>query len=142
MTVYNRYENRETGRVEWRRTVLGGTRVTGGSAVHWEDNRTAKSLTNGLRTVDIMIWYEAVADGGRTYLPPKAYAAVEPEHIDRYWTLTPGADRVAKGRAPEPAGPDALNDILLAEDDCATVTGVDTLDFGSPEMWHFEVSAK
>ncbi len=140
VTLYNHYENIETGQAEWRRTVLSGTRASGQDAVHWEDSRTAKSLTGGLRTADVMIWHSAAADGGKTYLPPKAYGATAPSDIGRYWTLTPGKDRILQGEGPEVSG--GMEALVREADGIATVTGVDDLRFGSPALWHFEVTTK
>lgn len=143
-TIYNRYQNAETRKEEWRRTVLSGRRaVGGGHAVHWENNRATNVITSGLAAADavsVMIWFSVTAEG-RTYLPPMEYAALSPAEVGRYWTMTPGHDRLLKGVGPAVDGDITIGKIA-ARDGCITITSVDAMDFGRPHMHHWEVSGK
>lgn len=139
VTIYNKYRNRTSNKEEWLRTVLTGRRAGGRDAIHWEDNRAANVIASGLTTADaveVMIWH-TVDTGGKTYLPPKAFAALSPEDAIKHWTLAP-QDRLLKGAAPD----GTLNDILPYCDAEITITSVDAMDYGSDAMRHWEVSGK
>lgn len=138
-TLFNQYKNLETNAVEFRRTLLSGERRPGKPAVHWENNKATNVIASGLTTADavnVMIWFSVDAEG-KTYLPPKAYAALPPEALDQHWTLAP-QDRLVKGDVPDAP----INDIVALYDDVTTITSVDTMDYGSPAMQHWEVSGK
>lgn len=142
-SLYNRYENHETGKVEWHRTLLSGTRSGGKPAVHWEDNKAVNVITSGLASADavtVMIWFSVEAEG-KTYLPPSEYAALPPTGVDGYWTLTQGQDRLLKGKGPE-IDADKTISAVAQRDGCITITSVDTMDYGHPRMHHWEVSGK
>lgn len=137
VTIYNQYRNRATNTVEWLRTVLTGQRAGGRDAVHWEDNKATNVIASGLATADavnVIIWFSADADG-KTYLPPKAFAALSPEAASLHWTLAP-QDRMVKGVTT------GTIDAAMAGDAAATITSVDTMDYGSEAMRHWEVSGK
>lgn len=134
-TLYNEYVNPDTKRKEWRRTEL--------DAVHWENNKATNVIASGLESADstfLMIWFSVQASDGRTYLPPKQYAALSAAEVDRHWTLWPMHDRMIKGIVPGPAVVETLADMDKAYDDLITVKSVDTMDYGSPSMKHWEVS--
>lgn len=134
-TLYNEYTNPDTKRKEWRRTEL--------EAVHWENNKATNVIQSGLASADstfIMIWFSVTTTDGRTYLPPKQYAALPADRVDSHWTLLPMHDRMIKGIVPGPAVAESLADLDKEYDDLITVKSVDTMDYGSPAMHHWEVS--
>lgn len=141
ITLYNYYQNKDSGKEEWRRTVLGGERRPGKPAVYWQESKGANVIQSGLSTADgvlVLIWFGVDAEG-RKYVPPKVYAALSPAEAAQHWTLTPGRDRIIRGVVPDGM---AVKDAVAAYDDCITVTSVDTWDAGSRAMCHWEVSGK
>lgn len=142
-TVYNQYENHDTGKVEWRKTPLSGTRRGGKPAVHWEANKAVNVIQSGLTSADavtVMIWFSVEA-AGKIYLPPAEYAVLSPAEVDLYWTLAQGKDRLLKGEGPEVPDASAMT-AITRRDDCITITSVDTMDYGAPHMRHWGVSGK
>lgn len=130
-TLFNQYKNYETNAVEIHRTLL--------NAVHWENNKATNVLTSGISQADstcVMIWFSVEAEG-KTYLPPKQYAALPPDQVGKHWTLAQ-QDRLVKGNVPDAP----INDVVAQNDDVITITSVDTMDYGSPAMQHWEVSGK
>lgn len=144
ITVYSRYQNLQTRKEEWHRTVLSGTRWNGKPAVHWENNEAANVLTSGLSTADAvfaMIWLDADAQG-KAYLPAKRFAALAPEDVNRYWTLEKAQTRLVRGIGIELAEGMSIKDVAAASEACMTAMHVDTMDYGDVRMHHFEVSGR
>lgn len=135
-TVYNRYKNRETGEIEWHRTVLRD--------VHWAETVESKVMATELLTAEdatsVEIWFLADSEG-KQYLRPGSYAAQPPDVVSHHWTMTPGVDKLVHGIGPElpEEDTDAAMAEIVKQDGCFTVRAVSRFDFGSPDMRHWEV---
>lgn len=137
-TLFNQHRDPVSGQTAWFRTILSGARSNGGPAIHWEHNKASNVVASGLATADavnIMIWFTVQAEGKR-YLPPKQYAALSPAAAKQHWTLAE-QDRMAKGTVPDVP----IKEVVAAYD-AVTITSIDTMDYGSPAMHHWEVAAK
>ena len=160
VTVFNYYQNRRTGKEEWRRTVLSGERMGGGPAIWWEDSRGVSALVTAARAglwkddeATVLIWFAADAQG-RLFIPARAYGRLEPVDADRFWTLTPGRDRIVRGVAPgnvsfaeigggavvdKPCGAAGISGNFSFAETMITVASVRRWDCGDIGMRHFEV---
>lgn len=130
ITIYNRYFDKETRLDKYQRTVLYG--------VFWDERKAVNRLQSGLVDADevsIMIPFSIETD--KVYVPPKEFEKLADK--SNYFTLQEG-DRVVKGAVDfEITG--KVSD-LDKEYEAYTITSVDTKDFGSPHMRHWEVGAK
>lgn len=130
ITIYNRYFDKETRLDKYHRTVLYG--------VFWDEVKAVNRIQSGLEDTDkvtIIIPFSVTTD--KKYVPPKAFDKL-PDKTG-YFTLQEG-DRVVRGDINfEIIG--KMSD-LDKEYEAYTITSVDTKDFGSPHMRHWEVGAK
>lgn len=130
ITIYNRYFDKETRLDKYHRTVLYG--------VFWDERKAVNRLQSGLEDADevtIVIPFRVATD--KKYVSPKEFEKLEDKA--GYFTLQEG-DRVVKGAIDfEITG--KVSD-LDKEYEAFTITSVDTKDFGSPHMRHWEVGAK
>lgn len=130
ITIYNKYFDKETRLDKYQRTVLYG--------VFWDERKAVNRLQSGLEDADkvtIIIPFSVTTD--KKYVPPKAFDRL-PDKTG-YFTLQEG-DRVVRGDINfEITG--KVSD-LDKEYEAYTITSVDTKDFGSPHMRHWEVGAK
>lgn len=130
ITIYNRYFDKETRLDKYQRTVLKG--------VFWDEVKAVNRIQSGLEDADkvtIIIPFSVTTD--KKYVPPKAFDRL-PDKTG-YFTLQEG-DRVVRGDINfEITG--KVSD-LDKEYEAYTITSVDTKDFGSPHMRHWEVGAK
>lgn len=130
ITIYNRYFDKETRLDKYQRTVLYG--------VFWDERKAVNRLQSGLEDADkvtIIIPFTVTTD--KKYVAPKAFDKL-PDKTG-YFTLQEG-DRVVRGDINfEITG--KVSD-LDKEYEAYTITSVDTKDFGSPHMRHWEVGAK
>lgn len=130
MTIYNKYYDKALGLDRYQRTVIKG--------VHWEDTQGANIIKSGLENADrifVSIPFGCQAD--RTYCKPKAFESLADKSI--FFTIQPG-DRIIKG-----AIDFDINGSAKALDETYetfTVTTVDTLDFGSSRLHHWEVGGR
>lgn len=132
-TVYNAVTDRETGRATYRRTVI--------PAVHWEDHRavggtgTSHPSTN---SVSVFIPFY-VADGmTAAYAAPDAYLAASDEARDAMWTLSKG-DILFRGTIGDEI--ESIKKFMHDHRDAVTIQAVDTADYGSYVLQHWEVTA-
>lgn len=144
VTVYNAYENVDTLKIEHNITVLKG--------VFLDISKAANVAKTGLVNADaatLFIPMSVKAVNGKTgeaqtYLSPKEYGRLG--DTSKYWTIRPSGTLsnkdcfFLKGEHVE----DEWNfeQIDAFYDDVYRVSSVDPRDFGSPEMWHWEVSGK
>lgn len=131
ITLYNYYRNNETSQEEWHIKHL--------NPVHFEPRKADNIINSGLSTADsllLYVWFSVDAEG-KTYLQPKEYAALDPVDVVDYWTMTPMKDRIVKGNVS-----DIMQDAVSKYDEVFTIQNVDTKDFGSQHMRHWEISAK
>lgn len=130
MTIYNKYFDTATRLDKYQRTVLYG--------VFWDDKKAVNRLQSGLQDADeVLIVIPFSVSSNRQYIPPKEFLRLEDK--SGYYTLQEG-DRVVRGDIEfEITGKvSELDDLYEA----FTVTSVDTKDFGSLHMRHWEVGAK
>lgn len=130
ITIYNRYFNPTTRLDSYQRTVLQG--------VFWDDKKAVNRIQSGLQDADeVLIIIPFSVNSDKQYISPKEFEKLE----DRtgYFTLREG-DRVVRGVIDfEITG--KVSD-LDKKYEAFTITSVDTKDFGSPHMRHWEVGAK
>lgn len=121
MTIYNRVEcDDET---EWIATQLKG--------VFWDSTTASSVSANGFQSSDSLFLTIpfSVDSGGKKFVSPDQYCG-------NGWTLRDG-DIVVKGLVSKAiTGRSDLSGYM----DVFTIRSVDTKDFGSPEMQHWEVA--
>lgn len=135
-TVYNAVTDKETGRTVYMRTVI--------PAVHWEDHRgvggtgTSHPSTNG---VSVFIPFSVADQMPSGYLPPEDFVGSPAEVRAAHWTLAKG-DILLKGVVSEEIAAEAgIKEFMFRHRDAVTVQAVDTADYGSYAMRHWEVAA-
>lgn len=143
VTLYNVTENPDTLEVEYNITVLLGVFL---------DRSHARNIEkSGLRDADsatLFIPFDVKAVDGETgkekkYIGPKAYRALD--DATEYWTLEAGGTSsgvdcfFVKGIF---VSKDGYNVIRDENDDVYDVTTVDTRDFGSEDMQHWQVGGR
>lgn len=132
VTLYNLTENQVTFEKEYNVTVLCGVLL---DAV--QDANINKS---GLINADSVMLYIpfGVDSGEKTFLLEKEYERSENKR--RYWTLRKGTDFFVKGEIIE-AGKN-YEQINSMYDDVYRISTVDTKDFGSLDMRHWECGGR
>lgn len=127
VTLYNRYM--DDGAEKYSRTVLRD--------VSWQAGRQHAFTQDGVSggsVADVYIPFSVDAEGKR-YLLPKQFT---PEG----WTLQK-KDYLVKGVCPYEHGlASPVSELLSRYDDVVTITGVETCDFGSAALAHWEVSCR
>lgn len=124
MTIFNRYvENRET---KYQRSHVIG--------VHWEDTKGANILKSGLESADASQIYIPF-EHGKNYLPPKGWK----KNREGHFTLQE-EDVVVKGIIEDEFT--SVKDLEKKYDSVRMITTVDTRDYGSYRLRHWEVGAK
>jgi hypothetical protein len=140
VTLYNRRECVVHGKraVMFQRTVL--------DAVYWEPTRGARfgaaSQTSNDGLLLIVPWL--VGAENREYIDSVSFAAVDALTARKYWTLTEGADYVAKGivgGAPV-VDEDTIKVLLRANAEMYRIVTVNAMMFGARGMRHWEVRGK
>ena len=123
ITIFNKYtEGRET---KYKKSYI--------KKVHWEDSKGANIIASGLTTADstkIYIPFSSVSE----YMKPTQFKE------NHNGITLQVEDVVVKGIIE-----DEFTTIKALEskyDDVRVITTVDTRDFGSPRMQHWEVGAK
>lgn len=143
VTIFNVAENPDTLMVEANITVLDG--------VFLDISQGANVIKSGLESADaatLYIPFSAKAVNGLTgqeqeFVGPKEYERLD--DVSGYWTLRPGGPSSAvdcffvKGRVIDQAGFGSINNRY---DNVYRVHTVDTKDFGSTEMQHWEVGGR
>lgn len=124
-TLYNRYI--EDGEEKYARTVLRN--------VSWQVGRQASFSREGAvgsALADIYIPFSVDAEG-KAYVQPKQFS---PDSF----TLQK-KDYLVKGVCPYEHGPGhPITELLSDYDNIVTITGVETCDYGSAALAHWEVS--
>lgn len=130
ITIYNRYFNSTTRLDSYQRTILQG--------VFWDDKKAVNQIQSGLQDADeVLIIIPFSVNSDKQYISSKEFEKLE----DRtgYFTLSEG-DRIVQGEIGfEITG--KVSD-LDKQYEAFTITSVDTKDFGSPHMRHWEVGAR
>lgn len=125
-TVYNKYL---VGRVEtWQRVQI--------EDVHWEQRHARE----GNQDNDFTIVYIPFARGD-DYLKPREWQALTSKSGS--WTLQIG-DVIVKGLVSDAlvAGTFTLSNLKAAYDDVLVIASVDTRDFGSSNLQHWELTCR
>lgn len=130
ITIYNRYFDLETRLDKYQRTVLKG--------VFWDEKKAVNTIQSGLESADkVFIAIPFKVSSNRRYLSPKEFEKAEDK--SKYFTLQE-SDRVVRGAIDFEI--DRKVSDLDKEYEAFTITSVDTKDFGSPHMRHWEVSGR
>lgn len=125
-TIYNKYL---VGRVEtWQRVQIEG--------VHWEQRHARE----GNEDNDFTLVFIPFARGD-DYLKPHEWQTLTTK--TGAWTLQIG-DVIVKGLVADElvVGTFTLSNLKAAYDDVLMIASVDTRDFGSSNMQHWEVTAR
>lgn len=130
VTIYNKYFNPVTRLDDYQRTVVHG--------VHWDETEAINRVASGISDIDkVVVVIPFRADASREFLAPDVFEAKENKRD--YFTLKP-SDRIVKGAKDfEITGKVSDLDRLY---DAHIILSVDTKDFGSPRLHHWEVGAK
>ncbi len=130
MTIYNKYFDKATRTDKYQRTVLYG--------VFWDDKKAMNRLQSGLENADeVFIAIPFAVSSKRQYIAPKEFERLEDK--SNYFTLKE-EDRIVQGEIDfEITG--KVSD-LDKQYEAFTITSVDTKDFGSPHMKHWEISGR
>ncbi len=143
VTIYNVSENPDTLKLEYNVTFLRGVFL---------DRRQAANIEkSGLRDADAATLFipftveavDAVTGAPKQYIGPKAYRQLE--DVSGYWTLEGGG--MSSGEDSFFINGEVLNYNGYAKmrelyDDVFDITTIDTRDFGSPDMQHWQVGAR
>lgn len=124
-TIYNKYL---VGRVEtWQRVQIAD--------VHWEQRHARE----GNQDNDFTLVFIPFARGAN-YLKPREWQA---SSKTGNWTLQIG-DVIVKGLVDDElvVGTFTLSDLKRTYDDVLVIASVDTRDYGSSNMQHWEVTAR
>lgn len=129
-TIYNKFFNPTTRSDDYQRTIIHG--------IHWDETEAINRVASGIADVDkVVVVIPFRADASREFLAPDEFDKEEVK-LD-YFTLSPG-DRIVKGvKDFEVTGKISDLDRMY---DAHIILSVDTKDFGSPRMHHWEVGAK
>lgn len=128
VTVYNRYIN-ASNEYAYQRTYLDN--------VHWEGLNSRNKNTFGVEsndTVKISIGFNVLTESA--FKKPKIFQALEDK--TGYFTFDVD-DKIVKGFIPSSVD---FEDLESDFDDVITITSVDTADYGSSNMQHWEVYGK
>lgn len=129
ITIYNRKLDTTTRTDVWHRTVI--------EKVFWDDTKAYNRLQSGALQADevnVFIPFDYISEN--EYISPIEYKQLsDPEG---YFTLQTG-DKITKGSIDtEVENITELDELVQA----FTITSVDTKDFGSKHMRHWEVGGK
>ena len=127
ITIYNRYF---VSRVEtYQRTVIRD--------VVWQATKAVSGRSTGVLASNVATVFIPMARGA-DYLKPKAWQAAR----SGKWTLQEG-DFIVRGEATDNITTEYTITSLRAEyEDVVTITSVDAMDQGSPNVQHWQVGCK
>lgn len=145
VTVYNTLEDINTGINTYNITILRG--------VFLDISKGSNVMKSGIVNADAATLYipmsikavNALTGEDQTFVKPKEYGRMDPKEALKFWTLRTGGRSSAtdcffvKGEITEES---EYKDIRNRYDDVYDVTSVDTKDFGSKSMWHWEVGGQ
>ena len=143
VTIYNVSEDPYTLELQYNITFLRG--------VFLDRNQATSIEKSGLRDADSATLFipfsvdaiDALTEEPKQYISPKAYRQLE--NVSGYWTLeggglSSGADTFfIKGEVINYAGYGRMRELY---DDVYDITTIDTRDFGSEDMQHWQVGAR
>lgn len=121
-TIYNHYIDQETQEDQYQRTVIG--------PVFWDS-------ASVIDEEEVTVYIPFAVSSERQYVGPKAFAALE--NKASYWTLGM-EDKIVRGIIDfEPDENQRIGELEQMYDDVITIKRVDTRDYGSKSMQHWEV---
>ncbi len=122
ITIYNHYIDPDTQMNCYQRTIVG--------PVLWDSATTIKEEV-------VTVYIPFSADPKGYYVKPKAFAALADK--SGCWTLQP-EDKIVRGSIDfEPNANQWIGQLDQQYDDVIAISRVDTRDFGSAAMQHWEV---
>lgn len=130
LTIYNIYFDIATRTDKYQRTLINN--------VFFDEKKATNRLQSGLDSADhVLLLIPFQYSSQSKYVPPKAFD--ELTDVEGYFTLQNG-DRIVKGDT----GLDISGKISILDEhfEAYTITSVDTKDFGSKSMRHWEVGAR
>jgi len=131
LTLYNRYIDPITRAAKYQRTVI--------VSVFWENRKAVNRSKAGDIASDQAAVYIPFARG-MNYIRPRAWQALTTK--TGRWTLQEG-DVIVKGVvADEITTGFTVSDLEAKYDDVLTITSVDTMDYGSQHLRHWQLGAK
>ena len=129
ITIYNVFYDSEQDKDIYQRTAIKG--------VHFEENKAVR-LDKGLVTDDkVLICIPFLAEASRMYVDPMMFDKMSVK--EGYFTLKEG-DRIVKGIQDYEVQRSMKE--LDEQFEAFTITNVDTCDYGSVFMRHWEVGCK
>ena len=129
ITIYNRYF---VSRVEtYQRTVIKN--------VVWQATKAVSGRSTGVLASNVATVFIPMARGA-AYVKPKAWQALTDKSDN--WTLQEGDVIVRGAIADEITTEYKLSDLRAAYDDVVTITSIDAMDQGSPNVQHWQVGCK
>ena len=128
ITIYNKYTASHTD--AWRRSVVYG--------VFWENTKASNvRATGGEMYANQATVYLPFSNGSK-YLAPTAWTSAKTGKF----TLKPG-DVIVKGVVTdEISGSFTMTDLRAKYDNVLTISSVDTKDFGTYAMQHWQIGAR
>lgn len=127
-TLYNRYIDSNND-YQYNRVVL--------DSVHWESIRGRQQNPFGAElndTVKVSIPFSVCVN--EIFAKPVKYCSLSDK--EGYFTFQP-EDKIVKGVIPDTV---AFEDLEASYDDVVTITYVETADYGSYNMQHWELTCK
>lgn len=122
ITIYNHYIDQKTQEDHYQRTMIG--------PVFWD----SASLID---EEEVTVYVPFASSSERQYVGPKAFAALEDKSA--YWTLDM-EDKIVRGVIDfEPDANQRIGKLEQMYDNVITIKRVDTRDYGSKAMQHWEV---
>lgn len=131
ITIYNQYIDPATRSEKYQRTVI--------PHVHWENRKAINRSKIGDISADSVMVFIPFAVGD-DYLKPVAWQAL-PVKTGK-WTLQTGDILVKGAVTDELSSSFTASDLKEKYDDVVAITSVDTMDYGTVGLQHWEVSGK
>jgi hypothetical protein len=127
ITIFNKYIS---ARVEvWRRSIIRN--------VGWQATKAVSGTKAGYLASNVATVFIPFAGNTDKYAPPKYW-----QYDLDGWTLQEG-DVIVRGEVPEDiTSTFSITDLRAKYDDVVTITSVDSMDFGSLNVRHWEVGCK
>ncbi|MFL8712798.1 hypothetical protein Q3304_18650 [Clostridioides sp. GD02377] len=138
LTLYNKYQGKDSDKTIYKRTYLFGVDYQGAKNV----TVTEKGLLSA-DSVKILVPFSVIARG-KMYIDPFAYNKLSEIEKEHYYTFRTG-DIVVKGIIGFDITSDKgciLKDLQNKFDDVSIIKSVIKCDFGSMKMRHFELEAE
>lgn len=134
ITVYSLTENAVTFEKVYNITVLKGVLV--------DESQGANVLKSGLTTADaatvfIPFWVDA---GLKAFIQEKEYERLAADEQIKHWTLRTGKDFFIRGEVIEPGR--TRQQLEEMYDGVYSITTVDTKDFGTADMQHWQIGGR